>query len=64
MASNPALEGNDMSVAEGQLLRVATVGLSGHGHALALAEGRGRHATRDLADAVHLLCASTAATRA
>ena len=56
MASNLAREMSDMSVADVQLRRVATVGLSGHAHALALTEGRGAHATRDLSDAVHLLC--------
>ena len=56
MASNLARETVDMTIADVQLRRVATVGLSGHAHAAALAEGRGAHATRDLADAVHLLC--------
>lgn len=54
--ANLAREVNGMSVADAQLRRVATVGLAGHGHAAALAEGRGAHATRDLSDAVHLLC--------
>src|SRR4051812_22943296 len=44
------------SVAEAQLARVAGEGRSRHSYLASLLEASGRHAGRDLADAVHLLC--------
>jgi hypothetical protein len=45
-----------VSVAEGQLARVAGDGLARHNYLTALLEASGRHSGRDLADSVHLLC--------
>ena len=45
-----------VSVAEGQLARVAGDGLARHNYLAALLEASGRHSGRDLADSVHLLC--------
>ncbi len=44
------------SVAEAQLARVAGDGCARHSYLNSLLESSGRHAGRDLADAVHLLC--------
>lgn len=44
------------SVAEAQLARVAGEGCARHSYLNALLEASGRHAGRDLADAIHLLC--------
>jgi hypothetical protein len=46
-----------VSVAELQLARVADVGCARHTHLNALVEGSGVNSGRDLADAIHLLCA-------
>jgi hypothetical protein len=46
-----------VSVAELQLARVADVGCERHTHLNSLIEGSGVNAGRDLADAIHLLCA-------
>jgi hypothetical protein len=46
-----------VSVAELQLARVAEVGCVRHPHLNALIEGSGVNSGRDLADAIHLLCA-------
>ena len=46
-----------VSVAETQLARVASEGCARHPHLNALLEATGPHSGRDLADAVHLLCA-------
>lgn len=43
-------------LAEAQFARVATVGLARHAHLAALLSASGAQASRDLADAVHLLC--------
>lgn len=55
MAINRFVDQNAVSVAEAHLARVAREGCSSHPHLEAL-EAFGRHAARDLADAVHLLC--------
>ena len=57
MAINQALERPLLDVAEAQIARVADRGLAGHRHAAKLAIAAGPEAARDLADAVHLLCA-------
>jgi hypothetical protein len=57
MANEAAVEGPMTSVAEVQLARVADHGLAGHPHLHALLTANGPTASRDLADAVHLLCA-------
>ena len=56
MAINRAVESQPVSVAAAQLARVAGDGLARHAHLAALLDGAGRHAGRDLSDAVHLLC--------
>lgn len=45
-----------LSVAEAQLARVASDGLSRHSHLEFLVAGNSPHTGRDLADAIHLLC--------
>src|SRR5439155_1562067 len=45
-----------VSVAEAQLARVAGEGCARHAYLNMLLEASGRHAGRDFADAVHLLC--------
>lgn len=57
MANTVAAEGQMASVAEAQLARVDAQGSSGHPHLAALITATGASASRDLADAVHLLCA-------
>jgi hypothetical protein len=58
MASSPAVAPNLANHAlAARVARVAGSGSAGHGHCAALAEGATEHAARDLADAVHLLCA-------
>lgn len=56
MAINRSVELQPVSVAAAQLARVAGEGLARHSHLSALLDGNGRHAGRDLSDAVHLLC--------
>jgi hypothetical protein len=56
MAINRSVERKPVSVAEAQLSRVAGEGCARHTYLNALLETSGRHAGRDLADAVHLLC--------
>ena len=56
MAINRSVELQPVSVAAAQLARVAGEGLARHPYLSALLEGAGRHAGRDLSDAVHLLC--------
>src|SRR5688500_12921603 len=46
-----------LSVAEAHLARVGDAGCARHPHLHALIEDSGPHSGRDLADAVHLLCA-------
>ena len=46
----------ELSVAAAQLVRVADEGSARHAHLVALLDGSGPHAARDLCDAVHLLC--------
>ena len=57
MAINQALERPLLDIAEAQFARVEANGLAGHAHARRLAVAAGPEAARDLADAVHLLCA-------
>jgi hypothetical protein len=57
MANEAAVEGHRASIAEAQLARVAAHGSSGHAHFIAMLTASGLSASRDLADAVHLLCA-------
>jgi hypothetical protein len=45
-----------LGAAQAHLARIADVGCASHPHLLALIQGSGAHAGRDLADAVHLLC--------
>lgn len=54
---NQALARPAIDVAEAQIARVAVQGIASHGHATALSGASGPEAARDLADAVHLLCA-------
>jgi uncharacterized protein DUF6975 len=56
MAANRSVGQQAVSVAETQLARVAGEGCARHNYLNALLEASGRHAGRDLADAVHLLC--------
>lgn len=56
MAMNRTVDASAVSVAEAQLARVAGDGCARHPHLAALLETADRHAGRDLADAVHLLC--------
>ena len=56
MAINRSAESQPVSVAAGQLARVAGDGLARHSHLAALLDGTGRHCGRDLSDSVHLLC--------
>jgi hypothetical protein len=51
-----AVVGQQVSVAQAQLARVAEEGCARHAYLNALLEASGRHSGRDLADAVHLLC--------
>jgi hypothetical protein len=57
MATNRSVDHKQVSVAEAQLARVAGEGCARHSHLNALLEAAGPHSGRDLADAVHLLCA-------
>lgn len=57
MATKPVAARNSSSLAEAQLARVTTDGCASHPHRTALLAGNGAEAARDLADAVHLLCA-------
>jgi hypothetical protein len=57
MATNRSVDHKPVSVAEAQLARVAGEGCARHSHLNALLEAAGPHLGRDLADAVHLLCA-------
>jgi hypothetical protein len=56
MASNRTVGHHQVSVADGQLARVAGDGSARHNYLNALLEASGRQSGRDLADAVHLLC--------
>src|SRR3954454_1511029 len=56
MAANRSVGQHAVSVAETQLARVADEGCARHNYLNSLLEASGRHAGRDLADAVHLLC--------
>ncbi|MEO5578632.1 MAG: hypothetical protein ABIR25_06240 [Sphingomicrobium sp.] len=57
MANKAAVEGQAGHVGEAQLARVDAEGSSRHPHIAALISATGASASRDLADAVHLLCA-------
>lgn len=54
-AVNPIL-GHTVGAAEAQLGRIAGDGIARHVYLNVLLENSGRHAGRDLADAIHLLC--------
>jgi hypothetical protein len=56
MAISRSVNKQPVSVAEAQLVRVAGDGCARHPHLNGLLESSGPHASRDLADAVHLLC--------
>ena len=57
MAINHALDRSAQGPADAQIARVERQGSHGHPHRVALVTGRDRHSARDLADAIHLLCA-------
>ncbi len=57
MANKAAADGPAASVVEAQLARIDADGSSRHPHLAALLTATGASASRDLADAVHLLCA-------
>lgn len=57
MAINRSVDLQPVSVAEAQLARVAGGGCARHPYLNTLLEASGAHSGRDLADAVHLLCA-------
>lgn len=57
MASNPVVEQNGAGAVAAQTARVASDGLARHPHVQSLMESSGADAARDLADAVHMLCA-------
>ncbi len=57
MAIKAAIDGQEASVVEAQLARVHAEGSSRHPHLASLLTATGAAASRDLADAVHLLCA-------
>ena len=56
MAINPSNGPQTVDAAEAQLGRIAGEGCARHSYLNALLEASGRHAGRDLADAIHLLC--------
>ena len=56
MATNRSVGQKSVSVAETQLARIAGEGCARHSYLSSLLEASGRHAGRDLADAVHMLC--------
>jgi hypothetical protein len=56
MAINRSVDQQPVSVAKAQLARVAGQGSARHSHLLALLDGGGPHAGRDIADSIHLLC--------
>jgi len=58
MAVNRSPNGLPVSAAEAQRARVQSEGLHNHPHVAALLDAQGTKAGRDLADAVHLLCAA------
>lgn len=57
MATNSATGQHRIGIVDAHLARVADQGSAGHAHAIALAAMSAPGTTRDLADAVHLLCA-------
>ena len=56
MALNGSADRAPVSVANAQIARVSREGSARHPHLNALLDSSGAHASRDLADAVHLLC--------
>jgi hypothetical protein len=56
MAINRFVDRTAVSAAEAQLARVGDEGCARHAHVAALIEGSGQSSSRDLADAIHLLC--------
>lgn len=57
MANTAASGKRSVGLVEAQFARVADSGSARHSHALALAGATAPNASRDLADAIHLLCA-------
>lgn len=57
MAINRFVDRKSVSAAEAHLARVADTGSARHAHLSALVEASGPNAPRDIADAIHLLCA-------
>ena len=57
MANKAVIDGERASRVEAQVARVAVNGSSTHPHLAALVTATGASASRDLSDAVHLLCA-------
>ncbi|HUG45625.1 MAG TPA: hypothetical protein VMK31_03820 [Sphingomicrobium sp.] len=56
MATNRSYDRAVISAAQAHVARVAEDGTARHPHLLSLIEADGPHASRDIADAVHLLC--------
>jgi hypothetical protein len=56
MATNRSVDHAITGAAQAHVARVAEEGCARHPHLLALIEASGPHASRDIADAVHLLC--------
>jgi hypothetical protein len=57
MVINRVPDGDAVSVGEARCARVRAEGLQGHPYLVSLLDSQGPNAGRDLADAVHLLCA-------
>lgn len=57
MAAHQSINRQEFGPAQGQLQRIAVDGSARHPHLTALLEANDRQAGRDLADAVHMLCA-------
>jgi len=57
MANEAITGGGQASIAQARLARVAAHGSASHPHLAALVSATGASASRDLSDAVHLLCA-------
>ena len=56
MATNRFVDRQSVTAAEAHLARVADEGSARHAHLSGLIETSGPHSSRDIADAVHLLC--------
>ena len=57
MANNAVVDGQSANLVETQVARVAAAGSRSHPHLATLLTATGASASRDLSDAVHLLCA-------